>query len=150
MSDIIPWENEGGETEDNERIAAARTKINEWKKEYPAISNLGHTELSLLKQMISAPEEYRRQQFFLICEFLDREDALDHVAAYYEADELGMDTGFNVAYMFACVASNEKGAIKNNRIAAILDSLSHYRFTSNTPKEEAKRTGSNERGPISG
>lgn len=150
MGELIHWENEGGGAEENERIASARAKVESWRKEDPAISNLGMGELSLLKQMLAAPEEYHRQQFFLICEFLNREDALDHVAAYYEAVELGMDTGFNVAYMFACAASNEKGQVRSSRVAALLDSLSHFRYTANTPKDEKKRTGGSERSPLSG
>lgn len=147
-TEVAHWaENEGAEEES--RSATARAKIEEWRKGSPAIANLGAGELSLLKQMIAAPEEYRRQQFFLICEFLDREEALDHVAAFYEANDLGMDTSFNVAFMFAIAACNEKGH-KTNRVAQLLDSMNHIRYTANTPKDERKRTGGSEKSPFSG
>lgn len=132
MTELLPEANE------NEQEQSARDRVEKWRSENPAISNLGMTELSLLKQMITAPEEWRKEQVFLICDFMDHDEAYDHVAAYYEAKDLGMDTGYNIAYMFACAASSEKFA-RNNRITQLLDSLSHFRYTTNTPKEEAKK-----------
>jgi len=141
---------EGYSEEEEARVKTARDKVEEWQKNDSQIASLSGVELSLLRQMLTVPEEYRRQQIFLISEFMDQEEALDHVAAYYEALELGMDTGFNVAYMMALAATNRRENARSNRVAAILASLSSFRYTTNTPKDEKKRANSPERGPLSG
>jgi|SRR3989304_7232906 len=105
-------------------------------------------ELGLLHRMMTAPEEFREEQVFLLCDFLDENEALDHVAAFYEAKELGMDTGFNVAFMFALAASNRKMG-RTNRIAAILDAMSHQKFTSNVSGKGKGAQYVNPRSPLS-
>ncbi len=99
-----------------------------------AAIKLSRAELGLLHKMITAPEEWRKEQVFLMADFLDEDEALDHVAAYYEALDLGMDTGFNVAFIFALAACSRK-MVKNNRVALLLDSMQHVKYTANVPKD---------------
>lgn len=122
-------------------------RINQLRGEVPLLASLNAEGLSLLKQMITVPEQFRKQQIFLLAEFMDGEEALDHVAAYYEAEELGMTTDFNVAYMLALAATNRKENSRYNRVAAILGSLSSFRYTTNQPKSEKHDSG-DRRGPL--
>lgn len=101
--------------------------------------NLSSSNLSLLKTLLIAPESWREQQFYLMCEFLDGDEALDHVAAFQEAKDLGMDTSFNVGFMFALAASNRKIG-RTSRAANIFDSVSHFRYTSNQPTKDKNQT----------
>lgn len=135
------------EEESPEQIKAVLKNLSDLKREDGSLVRLTPQQLSLLQKMLTAPEEHKREQVFLICDFLDEEEALDHVAAYYEALDLGMDAGFNVAFMFALAASNRKGD-KTNRVAMLLDALQHVKYTANTVGQ--KHGDRNPRSPISG
>lgn len=122
-------------------------RINQLRGDIPLLASLNNEGLSLLKTMITVPEEYRRQQIFLLAEFMDPEEALDHVAAFYEAEELGMNTDFNVAFMLSLAATNRSENSRSNRVAAILGSLSSFRYTTNQSKE-SRSGNSDQRGPL--
>lgn len=146
----LPGSDGAGQEEEDARVLMARGKIEEWRKEGGAVSNLSRSDLTLLKMFVSAPEEYKRESFFGICDFLDQEEALDHVAAYYEALELGMDTSFNFAFCMALTACNRK-TNRSNRVYSILNSLSSFRYITNqSGDKKEKHSGGSERGPLNG
>jgi len=99
--------------------------------------NLSSSNLSLMKMMLTIPEEYKRLGFWLICEFLDEDEARDMVNAYHEALDLGMSTEWNVSTIFALAASHRqyKG---QNRVSELLGSMSSFRYFSNQPQQDKK------------
>lgn len=115
------------EEESQEQLNAAYKTLDGLISE-GSLTSITKQDLSLLKQILAAStEEYREHTMWRMCDFLDEDEAYDHVAAYYEAKDLGMDTGFNVAYTFALCSTNRKG-IKNNLIAQMLDTLQHGKW----------------------
>jgi len=80
-----------------------------------------------------------------MCSFLDDDEAKDHVAAYYEAKDLGMDTSFNVAYAFALCSANRKAGW-NNLIGNLLDTMQHGKWAQ-APQGKVKN-GANPRSPL--
>jgi len=80
-------------------------------------------DMSLMKQILTAAtEEYKEQIMWRMCDFVDDDEAKDHVAAFYEAKDLGMDTGFNVAFMFSLVSANRK-TNKSNLMSQFLQTM---------------------------
>ncbi len=103
-------------------------------------------DLGLMKQILTAvSEEYKEQVMWRMCDFVDEDEALDHVAAYFEARDLGMETDFNVAFMFALVSSNRK-TNKSNLIAQILDTMQHGKWIPSSKKGQSN--GHNPRSPL--
>lgn len=96
---------------------------------------LSGTDLSLLKQMISnnagKTDDFIR--IIQICDFLDEEEANRELEAYYEAVRLGMSTEYNIAHALSRASTNRKGSHSHSRVAALLDAMSHQKFTSNQP-----------------
>jgi hypothetical protein len=91
-------------------------------------------DMSLMKQILtSASEAYKEQVMWRLCDFLDEEEALDHVNAFYEAKDLGMDTGYNVAYMYALVSANRK-TNKTNLMSQVLDALQYSKWSKGNTK----------------
>lgn len=112
-----------------------------------ALVTFGKQELSLMQKLLSTGNEtYLEQQMWRMCDFMDEEEALDHIAAYYEAKDLGMDTGFNVAYAFALCSANRK-MNRTNLISQLLDTMQHGKWAS--APQGKKRGYSNPRSPIS-
>jgi len=124
--------NDGGK-EAEASVARLKGYLDEVASQQGVAISMTPGQLSLMARMLTAPEEYRKVQFFFLADFLDEEEAKDHVDAFFEALELGMDTMFNVAYVFALAACNRK-SLKVNRVAAILDALQHVKYTANIPK----------------
>lgn len=134
--------------ESEEQIQTALKHLNELKRPDGALTTLGKQELSLLQKVLStATEAYREEQMWRMCDFVDDEEALDHVAAYYEARELGMDTSFNVAYMFALCSANRKGAFTSNLIANIVDAVQKGKWA-RASSGKAKHDGTSPRSPL--
>lgn len=134
-----------------DEATTARAKVEEMRGgEGNAITNVVQSELGLLKMIISAAAMDKLQDhlFWRMSSFLDENEALDHVAAYWEAKDLGMDTAFNLDYIFALCSANRKIG-RTNLTAAILDSISSFRYTSNQPKDDKKGTGVRSTGPLS-
>ncbi len=103
-------------------------------------------DMALMKQILTAAtEEYKELIMWRMCDFVDEDEALDHVAAFYEAKDLGMDTGFNVAFIFALVSANRKTS-KSNLTSQILDTMQHAKWAGNFNK--GKDNGHNPRSPI--
>ena len=134
------------EEEDQEQLAAVLKNLKDVRPDGSLVS-LSKQDLTLLKQVLVASEERKQEAMWRMCDFADEEEALDHVAAYYEALDLGMDTSFNVAFMFALVSTNRKG-YKNNLIAQLLDTLQHGKWASANVKGKHNGSG-NPRSPIS-
>jgi len=104
-------------------------------------------DLSLMKQILTAAsEEYKEQIMWRMCDFIDEDEALDHVAAFYEAKDLGMDTDFNVAFIFALVATHRKTA-GTNLISQILGSLQMAKWAPSS-KKGSSYGNSNPRSPL--
>jgi hypothetical protein len=112
------------------------------------ILTMSRQELSLLQKILSTgTEDFRSEQMWRMCSFLDQEEALDHIAAYEEAKELGMDTGFNVAYAFALCSANRKGNFNNNLIAVLSETLQHGKWA-NAQRTKSNDSGRSSRSPL--
>ena len=140
---------EEAEPESQEQLNAAMLQLKNLTRADGALVQLTKQDLGLLRTILSAStEEFKEQLMWRMADFVDEDEALDHVAAYYEAKELGMDTGFNVAFMFALCSANRKYN-RTNLMAQIFDTLSHQKITSNAPRY--KNAGNtNPRSPLSG
>jgi hypothetical protein len=138
-----------GESQDQLNTAHKRLVDLIGKGQDGSLVSLGKQELSLLQKILSTgSEEYREQQLWRMCSFMDEEEALDHVAAFYEAKELGMDTGFNVAYAFALCSANRKNAFSGNLVAVLGDILQHGKWAA-APQGKKNNGYQNPRSPIS-
>jgi len=137
----------GPEAETQEELNSAYIKLSQLKRQ-DGIITMSRQELSLLQKILSTgTEEFRAEQMWRMCSFLDQEEALDHIAAYYEAKELGMDTGFNVAYAFALCSANRKGNFNNNLIAMLSETLQHGKWA-NAQRIKTNDSGRSPRSPL--
>ena len=137
-------------TEDSqEQLSSVMLQLDKLARPDGSVVTMGKQELSLLKSMLlTASEDYREQTIWRMCDFLDEDEAHNHVSAYYAAKDLGMDTGFNVAYMFALCSTNRRGN-KTNLLALLTDTLQHGKWAPSNGK--GKHDGnSNPRSPLSG
>jgi len=137
------------EEETEEQLQVAHKKLTDLvgNGKDGALVTFGKQELSLLQKVLSTgSEKYREEQMWRMCDFIDEDEALDHVAAYYEARDLGMDTSFNVAFAFALSSANRK-INRNNLVAQLLDALQHGKWA-NAPQGK-KKDGTNARSPLS-
>ncbi len=134
------------EEESQEQIDGVVKKLSALTGDGASMASMSKQDLSLMKQILTAAsEEYKEQIMWRMCDFVDEDEALDHVAAYYEAKDLGMDTGFNVAFIFALVSSNRK-TNKCNLIAQILDAMQHGKWIPQFKKGQGN--GHNPRSPL--
>ena len=125
---------EGSEEESQEQLQTVYKKLSELGGDGASMVTMSKQDLSLMKQILtSASEEYKEQTMWRMCDFLDEDEALDHVAAYFEAKDLGMETEFNVAFIFALVSANRK-TNKSNLISQILDTVQHGKWAPNFKK----------------
>lgn len=147
----LKFSNNGHETyeeeESPEQLQEVAKRLSELTRPGNMIT-MGKQELSLLQKILStASEQYREEQIWRLMSFMDEEEAYKHVAAYYEARDLGMDTSFNVAYAFALVSVNRKGAFNNNLLASLMDTLQHGKWANQYAKGRTYGT-TNPRSPI--
>ena len=138
---------EGGvEVETQEQLDSAYKKLKNLAGGGTSMVTMTKQDLSLMKQILTAAsEEYKEQIMWRMCDFIDEDEALDHVAAYFEAKDLGMDTDFNVAFMFALVSANRK-TNKSNLISQILDAMQHSKWVPSFKK--GQDNGHNPRSPL--
>ncbi len=137
------------EEETPEQLTSAYKRLSDLvgKGQDGSLVTLGKQELSLLQKILSTgTEEFREQQFWRMCSFLDDDEAKDHVAAFYEAQDLGMDTGFNVAYAFALCSVNRK-INWTNLLGNLLDTMQHGKWAQ-APQGKGKNAA-NPRSPLS-
>ena len=138
----------GHQEESPEQIEAVMKKLSTLHRGDGSVVSMTRQELGLLQTILrSATEQYKEEIFWRMVDFMDQEEALDHVAAFYEAKELGMDTGFNVAYVFALCSVNRRGP-RNNLTAMIMDTMQfgqHARSGNNTKGKDATK---NPRSPL--
>lgn len=135
------------EEETQEQLNTAYKNLKDLTRGDGSLVSISKQDMSLLKQILSAAtEEYKEQIMWRMCDFVDDEEALDHVAAYYEAKDLGMDTGFNVAFMFALVSANRKSS-HSNLIAQLIDAVQHGKWVSNLGKG-SNNNGRSPRSPL--
>lgn len=138
-----------GVEESQETLNAAFKKLRDLKREDGVLVSLTKQDISLLKQMIHAPDT--SDEFIkiaLICDFLDDEEANRELDAFYEAIRLGMDTKYNIAHALSRAAINRRGSHSSSRVAMLLDTLSHQKFTSNAPKARGGTGGTSSRSPL--
>lgn len=134
------------EEETQEQLDTAFKRLSDLTKGDASMVTMSKQDMSLMKQILTAAsEEYKEQIMWRMCDFVDEDEALDQVAAYYEAKDLGMDTDFNVAFIFALVSANRK-TNKTNLMSQILDTLQHAKFA---PNMKGKSNGHNPRSPLS-
>jgi len=129
-------------------LAAIHKKLSELKGEDGQVVSLTPQQLGILKQLLHPPDKYNNMtEILLICDFLSEEEADDELAAFYEAKRLGMDTQFNIDHALSRAAINRKGH-RTSRAALIMDTMSHQKYTSNTPGGKREHSG-NPRSPLS-
>lgn len=144
---LNPNGHEDVEEETQEQLDTAFKTLSSLRREDGSLVTLTKQDMSLLKAvLLTSTEKYREQQMWRMVDFLDDDEAMDHVAAYYEAKELGMGTDFNVAYMFALCSANRK-TNKSNLIAQILDTVQHGKWVDNN-KGKKQYDRSNTGSPI--
>jgi len=125
---------EGSGDETQEQIDSALKNLKTLSRGDGSLVSISKQDLSLLKQILTAStEEYKEQVMWRMCDFVDENEALDHVAAFYEAKDLGMDTNFNVAFMFALVSANRK-TNHSNLIGQLIDAVQHGKWAQNAGK----------------
>jgi len=139
----------GHQPESDEQLHAIQAKLNELTRKDGSVVTLTPQELGLLQTILrTTTEQFREEQMFRMMDFMDWDEALDHVAAYYEAKDLGMDTSFNVAFMFALCSVNRKGS-RNNLIANILDTMQMGTWARSNNSGKKKDDTRNPRSPLS-
>ncbi|MFC2060614.1 hypothetical protein ACFLTZ_05975 [Chloroflexota bacterium] len=141
---------DGGESQ--EQLDAAFKKLSDLIGEGKdgSLVTFGKAELSLLQKILSTgTEEYRKQQFWRMLDFADEDTAQDHVAAYYEALELGMDTSLNVALAFSMCSANRKGP-RTNLLAQLLDAVQHGKWANHTQGRSRNSGGNSKNSPLAG
>lgn len=135
--------------ESPEQIQGLYAKLSQLSRGDGSLVQLTKQDMSLMQKILTTgSEEFKEQQFWRMCSFLDEDEAKDHVDAFYEAKDLGMDTGFNVAYAFALVSTNRKTA-QTNLIALLTDTLQHGKWAGASQQQGNKNNG-NSRSPIGG
>jgi len=140
---------DSGDNETLEELQKSYKRLSDLKGQDGVLVSLTKQDLSLLKQMLHAPDggdDFIK--IVQICDFIDEEERNKELDAFYEAVRLGMDTKYNIAHATSCASINRKGAHNNSRVAALLDALSHTKYTSNQPKG-GDRGSSNPRSPLS-
>jgi hypothetical protein len=136
--------------ESQEQLEIVHKRLSQLSRGNGQLVTMSKQELSLLQKMLSTgTEEYRESQMWRMCSFLDQEEALDHIAAYYEAKDLGMDTTFNVSFAFALCSANRKGSFNNNLMALLTDTLQNGKWANNE-KGKKNNGNSNPRSPLAG
>jgi hypothetical protein len=121
--------------EETEDLEVIRKNLSDLKRGDSPTLSLSKQDISLLKQLLHAPENADAFiKIIQICDFLDEEEANRELDAFYEADRLGMNTNYNIAHALSRSSINRKGAHNTSRIGALLDTLSHQKFTTNQPK----------------
>jgi len=134
------------ELETQEQLDTAYKKLSDLSGGGTSMVTMSKQDLSLMKQILTAAsEEYKEQIMWRMCDFVDEDEAFNHVAGYYEAKDLGMDTSFNVAFMFALVSANRR-TNKTNLIAQLLDARQHVKWAPNLTK--GQKNGHNPRSPL--
>jgi hypothetical protein len=142
---------DAADLETTEELNTAYKKLSELKGTDGVLVSLTKQDLGLLKQFVHAPD--RSDDFIRIvqiCDFLDEDEANNELDAFYEAVRLGMSTEYNVAHALSRASINRKGSHQNSRVAAILDTMSHQKFTSNQPAGKGGGGSGNSRSPLSG
>ncbi|KKL77238.1 hypothetical protein LCGC14_2036900 [marine sediment metagenome] len=133
------------EEETQEQLDTTFKKLSNLTRADGSVVSMTKQELGLLQRILrAADEEYKEQAMWRMCDFVDENEALDHVAAFYEAKELGMDTTFNVAFMFALCSANRKIG-KTNLMAQLLDTMQHGKWA----QGNVKGKGNDNRNPRS-
>lgn len=134
--------------ENEEELKVAWEHLSKLTRQDSAGLTFGKQEMSLMQKILSTGSEaYKEEQLWRMCNFLDQDEALDHVAAYYEAKELGMDTGFNIAFAFALVSANRRTS-GTNLLAMLLDTLQHGKWAGNN-QSKRNRNDTTSRSPLS-
>lgn len=140
----------GHEPETEEQLGNVLKTLSELKRGNGQVISMSRQELGLLQTILrSATETYREEVFWRMVNFIDQEEALDHVAAFYEAKELGMDTTFNVSYVFAlCSVSNKKRGW-NNLNGLITDTMQYGQHARANNSKKGNSGSKNPRSPLS-
>lgn len=115
--------------ETKEQLEAVKLKLSKLADpDSPAI-HLTKEQLGLLKSMITAPEsDDKYREALLIADFLDDEEADNFINAIWESKRYGMDIGPDLDWALARAAVN-RNQPRTNRVAQIMDTLSHAKFT---------------------
>lgn len=139
-------QNDAEDIEDAAVLASARKKLDEISRG-EGMYSVSKTEIGLLKQMLRAPEKADAfSQIVQACDFLDVDEANNELDAFYEAIRLGMSTEYNISHALSRASINRRGAHNSSRVGALLDAMSHQKFTTNQPR--GKDGNSNPRSPI--
>lgn len=138
---------DGHQEESQEQLTTALKHLENLTRGDGSVVTMSKAELGLLQTILrSTTEKYKEQAMWRMVKFADYEEALDHVAAYYEAAELGMDTDFNVSFMFSLCSISQKGEW-NNLLSQVLDALQHGKWAQ--PAKGKHNGYQNPRSPLS-
>lgn len=140
-------EGNGHIPESEEQLETVLKNLSDLRRNDGSVVRLTQQELGVLQSILkTTTEKYREETIFRMMSFLDEDEAQDNVAAYYEAKDLGMDTTFNVAWMFALVSVNRKSA-QTNLTASLLRVMNPFAGNQST-KPQRGNNGTNPRSPI--
>ena len=146
---LNPNRHEDVEEETQEQLDRAVKNLKSLTRQDGSVTSMGKAELGLLQTMLRPlSESVKESLFFRMLDFVDEDEAFDHVAAFHEAKELGMDISFNIDLMFALVSTNRRGGFSNNLIATLTDTLQHAKWA-NTQQRKSEQNGYKSRSPIS-
>ena len=138
----------GHEPESDEQLGTVLKRLQDLKREDGSVVRLSQQELGVLQSILkTTTEKYREETIFRMMSFLDEDEAQDNVAAYYEAKDLGMDTTFNVAWMFALVSVNRKSP-QTNLTANLLRVMNPFASNQSTMNNKGKNNATNPRSPL--
>ncbi len=141
-------EGNGHQEESQEQLEGVLKKLSSLHRGDGSVVSMSKQELGLLQTILrSSTEKYREEIFWRMVDFIDQDEALDHVAAFYEAKELGMDTTFNVSFVFALCSVNRKG-VRNNLSAMIMDTIQFGQHARNGYNQKGRDASKNRRSPI--
>ena len=135
------------EEETPEDIEIAFQNLSKVSRGDNTLVTFGKTEMSLMQKMLNTDtEKYKEESIWRLMNFADEEEAMAHIAAYYEAKDLGMDTSFNISYANSLVSTNRK-TVWSNLIGMLADTLQHGKWATGQ-NVKGKGNGTNPRSPL--
>ena len=145
---LEPGTNGESEVETQDELDVSYKKLSDLMgNEGTSMVTMSKQDMSLMKQILTAAsEEFKEQMLWRMCDFIDEDEALENVNAYYESKDIGMDTGYNIAYTFSLTSAHRRTA-GTNLISQMLGALQMSKWSPSSKK--GNDNGHNPRSPIS-
>ena len=139
------------EEETQEQLEAVHKKLSDLSRGNGQLVTMTKQELSLLQKILTpGTEDDDFINAWRSVSFKDEDEAFDHVAAYQEAKDLGMDTKFNIRYMYSLCSANRKGNFVNNLLSLLSDTLQNGKWANAENSRKRQNASYNPRSPLSG